>query len=87
MNREEPKTGEVWKHFKNKNYKIICIGHHSETGEKMVVYGWCYKTDKGYKLYSKHEPCIRPLSMFMSEVDRVKYPNAEQKFRFEKMEF
>lgn len=27
MTREEPKTGEVWKHFKNKYYKIICIGH------------------------------------------------------------
>ena len=82
-NREEPKTGEVWRHFKGKNYKIICIGHHSETGEKMVVYGWCFDTNKGYTLY-RREPCIRPLEMFMSEVDRVKYPDVKQKYRFEK---
>ena len=35
MSRKEPKRGEIWKHFKGNYYKIICIGHHSETGEKM----------------------------------------------------
>jgi len=86
MTREEPKTGEVYRHFKGKYYKVICVGHHSENNERMVVYGWSYKTDKGYKLYSKHEPCIRPLDMFMSEVDHEKYPNVKQKYRFEKVE-
>lgn len=85
-NREEPKTGEVWRHFKGKHYKIICTGHYSETKEKMVVYGWCYNTDKGYKLYADHEPCIRPLEMFMSEVDHEKYPTIKQKYRFERVE-
>ncbi len=84
--RPIPKPGEIYKHFKGELYKIICVGHYSETGEKLVVYGWCYKTDKSYKLYSKHEPCIRPLDMFMSEVDHEKYPEVEQKFRFELME-
>ena len=85
-NREEPKTGEVWRHFKGKHYKIICIGHHSETKEKMVVYGWCFGTNKGYTLY-RREPCIRPLDIFMSEVDRVKYPDVKQKYRFEKVKY
>ena len=69
--REEPRQGELWRHFKGDYYKIICIGHHSETKEKMVVYAKVkpvYEiTDNIYVVAS--EPCIRPLDMFMSEVD------------------
>lgn len=83
MTREEPRVGEIWKHFKNNYYRIICIGHHSETGEKMVVY--VRVVDLSDPFYNEVEPCIRPLDMFMSEVDRVKYPNATQQYRFEKV--
>lgn len=38
MNGTDPRKSEIWRHFRGKFYKIICIGHHSETGEKMVVY-------------------------------------------------
>ena len=88
MNREEPRKNEIWRHFKGKYYKIICIGHHSETGEKMVVYvkvSHVYEiTDDVYVIMD--EPCIRPLDMFMSEVDHEKYPDVKQKYRFERVE-
>jgi hypothetical protein len=88
MNRAEPAKSEIWRHFKGNYHKIICIGHHSETGEKMVVYARVTpvyeNTDDGYVVMD--EPCIRPLDMFMSEVDRVKYPDVKQKYRFERVE-
>lgn len=81
MNREEPKRHEIFKHFKDNLYKIIAIGHHSETKEKLVVY-----YDLSGKNSTIDNPCIRPLDMFMSEVDHEKYPDVKQKYRFERVE-
>ena len=75
MNRPEPNEGQVYQHFKGAFYQIIAVGHHSETGERLVVY---YAVGG-----AKSNPCIRPLDMFMSEVDRNKYPDVKQKYRFE----
>ena len=89
MNRAIPKPGEIWHHFKNKYYKILAVGHHSETGEKMVVYRLYLLTPALVLLTTNVddlEPCIRPLEMFMSEVDHEKYPDVKQIFRFEKVE-
>lgn len=79
--RPIPEPNEIYRHFKGNYYKIIAVGHHSETGEQMVVY---YDTSK--KVSSPSNPCIRPLEMFMSEVDREKYPDVIQKYRFEKVD-
>ena len=81
MNRAIPKPGEIWHHFKNKDYKILVVGHHSETCEKMVVYRLYLPTTNVDDI----EPCIRPLEMFMSEVDHEKYPGVEQAYRFERV--
>lgn len=68
-----PKKGEVYRHFKGNLYEIIIIARDSETLEEKVV----YKEVDGDAAY------VRPLKMFVSYVDKQKYPDADQEFRFE----
>lgn len=68
--------GGIYRHFKGHKIKVINIAQHTETSELFVVYICCSDN----KIYA------RPLDMFMSEVDHIRYPCATQKMRFELIE-
>jgi hypothetical protein len=79
-------SGDIVQHFKretltsvNDQNKYLYVIHgfakHTETGEMLVIY---------QGLYSPFDIFARPYKMFYEEVDRKKYPDIQQKFRFEK---
>ncbi len=67
--------GDTVQHFKGGFYKIVAIGTNTETEEKMVV----YQSLKDKRVW------IRPYDMFISEVNREKYSNTYQPYRFIKV--
>ncbi len=64
----------VYRHFKGDYYLVEGVAKFSEDKSDLVIYR---------KLYEDGTLWARPLEMFLSEVDHEKYPNVEQKYRFE----
>ena len=67
----------IYRHFKNKYSIVEDIAYHSETKEEYVVYR---------RLYGDGSLWIREKNMFLSPVDKEKYPDVQQQWRFELVE-
>lgn len=75
-------VGNVYKHFKGNLYEVIAIAYDSETNNeteprKLVVYK---------ALYGDGKVWVRDYDMFVSKVDKDKYPDVLQQYRFEEVE-
>lgn len=77
MERKQPASGEFYRHFKGNLYQIKMLAKDSETQALTVVY---------QGMYPPFEYWVRGLQEFMEPVDRDKYPDCSQKYRFEKVE-
>ena len=69
--------GRTYRHFKGDYYLVEAVAKDSETNTDMVIYR---------KLYGDGGLWVRPLSMFLSKVDRDKYPEVSQEYRFQLQE-
>lgn len=74
--RADPRPQEFYRHFKGGVYQIIALAKDVDTLEIQVVY---------QALYGNFGFWTRSLSEFMSPVDKEKYPQAGQIWRFEKI--
>ncbi len=71
---QELKINRIYKHFKGNYYLVLGLAKDSETGEDVVIYR---------QLYDDCSLFVRPLKMFLEKVDKEKYPDVEQIYRFE----
>lgn len=73
MSERKIKKNRIYHHFKGNDYLVLDVAINSEDDSLYVVYRALYGDNKLY---------IRPLDMFLSLVDKERYPNVKQKYRF-----
>ena len=64
----------IYKHFKGDYYIVEDIAMHCDDNSQYVVYRALYDNNPLY---------IRSVESFLSKVDKEKYPNCKQTYRFE----
>ncbi|NLC47944.1 MAG: DUF1653 domain-containing protein [Tenericutes bacterium] len=77
----EVNVGKLYRHFKGNEYKVIAIGYDSESNndeelKKLVIYE---------DVLDRTKVWVRPYDMFVSKVDKIKYPDVKQEYRFEEI--
>ena len=72
----EVKVDSVYRHFKGITVQVIALAKDSTTLDDVVVY---QHTDT-------NEYWVRSLDEFLSKVDKEKYPDIDQEYRFEEIE-
>ena len=76
---QEPKKGEIFRHYKGKLYEVIApIAHHSEDLSKVIVYKALYNSPE----FGKNSVWVRPLAMFQEHV----IIDGKKVLRFEKVD-
>lgn len=76
MTQKTVNAGEFYKHFKGQLYQVRALAENSEDNTPMVVY---------QAMYTPFKIWVRPLSMFLEKLDKEKYPDAAQEYRFERI--
>lgn len=73
FNKDKVIVGRVYKHFKGNKVLVLAISRNTERINDVSV---VYECEDG-RIWN------RPYNMFVSKVDKKKYPNAKQEYRFE----
>lgn len=60
--KDELQPGMIYRHYKNKNYRVIGIARHSETLEELVLYETLHENELG-RLW------VRPKEMFLGYIE------------------
>lgn len=77
MKEQDIRAGDIYRHYQGNLYQIVTVGKHAETLEEYVVY---------QALYGEFQVYIRDRQDFLKKLDNEKYPEVQQKYRFEKVE-
>lgn len=76
MTQKTVNAGEFYKHFKGQLYQVRALAENSDDNTPMVVY---------QAMYAPFKIWVRPLSTFLEKLDKKKYPDAAQEYRFERI--
>lgn len=76
----EIKVNKTYRHFKGNVYKVLYIGYSGDTNDEVPNRVVIYQSNHDGKVW------VRSYDNFASKVDKVKYPQATQEYRFEEVD-